>query len=407
MPKNQPWTEEEVRILHENTHLQLNQLVLLLPSHGISSIRWKRQSLGLCTKRGPQKPPTQIGDVYGRLTVLSLEMRSVGRQNQSYAYVKCGCEKQTEKWVPVCVLRSGGSKSCGCWAADNRFAVEEKIRSKIFVGQVFGMLTVISEPYYKKRSGMNQRFATCRCSEHAELEVLCTKLRTGRQTHCGCMHNENIRQAGTTHGASGTRLYSCWCAMRKRCLDTTGKHPRYAGRGIAICDEWQEYPAFEAWALANGYSDSLEIDRIDFDGHYHPENCRWVTRIEQANNKSNNHRETYEGETKTLAEWARDPRCQVHYDLLDGRLRQGWNFARAFTTPVIKPKATPPAENVSPARTPCYWTYMEETKTLADWVRDPRCRVTPGTITERLSRGWSFHEALTTPPYGKKVVQTT
>lgn len=102
------------------------------------------------------------------------------------------------------------------------------------------------------------------------------------------------------------RLYRIWCAMRERCRRAANnRYNRYGGRGIKVCDEWQDYIVFKAWAIKSGYSDGLTIDRIDNNGNYEPSNCRWADNYEQANNKRNNHLITYNGETHSAAEWAR------------------------------------------------------------------------------------------------------
>lgn len=88
------------------------------------------------------------------------------------------------------------------------------------------------------------------------------------------------------HGMSHTRLYSCWKGMKGRCNNVNGRcYHRYGGRGITYCSEWEEFEPFMKWALANGYSDDLTLDRIDNDGNYCPENCKWSTQKEQASNK--------------------------------------------------------------------------------------------------------------------------
>ena len=89
-----------------------------------------------------------------------------------------------------------------------------------------------------------------------------------------------------SHGMSRTRLYRCWQDMKHRCLNENSKdYHRYGGRGICFCDEWKDFEPFRDWALANGYNNKLTIDRIDNDGNYCPENCKWSTQQEQALNK--------------------------------------------------------------------------------------------------------------------------
>lgn len=125
-----------------------------------------------------------------------------------------------------------------------------------------------------------------------------------------------------------------WHAMRRRCSDARAHNfHKYGGRGIAVCKEWdQSYATFRAWALGNGYEQNLVIDRRNNDGPYSPYNCRWITPIQNANNTRLNVRISAFGETKTLSEWSRDPRCRATYQTLAYRIRAGWEPKRAITT---------------------------------------------------------------------------
>lgn len=143
----------------------------------------------------------------------------------------------------------------------------------------------------------------CICGRYRHL----TKQRLERGTpSCGCRRYETAASKRKTHGMSKTRLYHIWSDMKGRCYRTHNKnYGLYGGKGIRVCDEWKNnFQAFCNWALANGYSENLTIDRIDSNKNYEPNNCRWATQREQCNNISRNHLLTYKGETKTMSEWA-------------------------------------------------------------------------------------------------------
>lgn len=118
------------------------------------------------------------------------------------------------------------------------------------------------------------------------------------------------------HGGKKERLYMVWCTMKQRCLNPNNKQYAYYGaRGITICEEWMhDYSVFRKWSLENGYEDNgkLSIDRINNDGNYEPENCRWVDRITQANNQSTNVIISYNGKTQTLRQWSRETGISAH-----------------------------------------------------------------------------------------------
>lgn len=129
-------------------------------------------------------------------------------------------------------------------------------------------------------------------------------------------------------------LYTVWKGMRARCHDPNhASAKRYYERGIDLVSEWDDYKNFYEWSIANGYKYGLAIDRIDNDGMYSPENCRWVTHKVNANNTSKNLVLEAFGEFKSASEWSDDIRCAVPLNTLYQRIENGWGSESAIITP--------------------------------------------------------------------------
>lgn len=129
----------------------------------------------------------------------------------------------------------------------------------------------------------------CRCECGKEVNVCGSQLENGHDKSCGCLNNENrkkIFQYTIKHGKTNTRLYSIWSDMKNRCTSPCNEHySRYGGRGIKICSEWQhDFQSFYDWAMSHGYEENLSIDRINVNGNYCPDNCRWIEQKYQARN---------------------------------------------------------------------------------------------------------------------------
>ena len=128
------------------------------------------------------------------------------------------------------------------------------------------------------------------------------------------------------------RLYNIWYDMKRRCYDTKNKrYKRYGGRGITVCDEWLNFQNFYNWAINNGYTRELTIDRINNDEYYSPNNCRWVSWERQANNKSNNHTLTL---TLSMADWSK--LLGLSYYAIRARKNRGWSDYDTLMQPIIK-----------------------------------------------------------------------
>ena len=153
----------------------------------------------------------------------------------------------------------------------------------------------------------NQRRWLCDCECGGTKTTSEDNLKRGHCKSCGCLYAKigGKPKHGTEHGESKTRLYKIWSRMIWRCERPSYKYyADYGGRGIFVCDEWHSFKEFKIWSLANGYGDTLTIDRIDNSGGYSPDNCRWATPKQQANNRRSNRKISYNGEERNIAEWA-------------------------------------------------------------------------------------------------------
>lgn len=186
-------------------------------------------------------------------------------------------------------------------------------------GSVFGRLTVLQRADdYVSRQGKHYAKWLCRCDCGNQISVRGDALKRGGILSCGCLQKEvtskRAKVENVTHGHShNERLYGVWVNMRRRCSNPKrSDYPSYGGRGISVCEEWdKDYVAFRTWSLSHGYDENAAfgectLDRIDVNGNYCPENCRWATVLEQGQNKRNNVLLEYQGETKTMTAWARE-----------------------------------------------------------------------------------------------------
>jgi len=206
-------------------------------------------------------------------------------------------------------------------------------------GQRFGRLVVLYETGERK---CGQVVWHCRCDCGSEVDIRGGDLASGHTTSCGCYQRERTAEVHTTHGMARQReqhpVYWIWSAMLQRCENQDHKYYKdYGGRGITVCDEWHDSQAFIDWALANNWRKGLTLDRIDNNGNYEPDNCRWTTRKEQARNRRSNRLITFNDKTQTMAEWAEE--LNIPYHALKHRIgRYHWSIERALTEPARRPK---------------------------------------------------------------------
>lgn len=254
------------------------------------------------------------GRIFGRLTVVG--PRETDRRGRPLWVCVCACGN-TSRVSPE-NLKSGRQKSCGCLRRD-----AGRLRAKDLTGLRFSRLTVI-----KRADGARGRVRwECLCDCGNTVIVPAAYLTAGNTKSCGCLNRDS--KPNKTHGMSDTRLYGIWSGMLGRCLEKNNpSYLNYGARGVSVCESWRTFENFCSWAMLNGYADDLTIDRIDNNGGYCPENCRWATKKMQAVNR----RTSVFIRGKCLKEWAES--VGIPYKTLYYRVRHGWDFDRAISEPV-------------------------------------------------------------------------
>lgn len=188
-------------------------------------------------------------------------------------------------------------------------------------GQRFERLIVIERSGV---SGSGKAQWLCKCDCGNETIATTDSLKRSKVTSCGCRHKEIVSTVNTTHGMTNTRLHTIWAGMKNRCTNSKDYNYRnYGARGIKVCNEWSNsFLSFYNWALNNGYSGNLTIDRINNNGNYEPSNCKWSTDKEQSNNKRTNLYITYNGITQTAKQWSEE--LGINYNTIRTRYHKGW-----------------------------------------------------------------------------------
>lgn len=200
-------------------------------------------------------------------------------------------------------------------------------------GQRFGRLTVLERDCLTNKRNAYW-ICICECGNYSS--VASGSLKNGTTKSCGCLNKEPTVKPCYRHGQHRSRLYGVWHGMKSRCYNPNLKYYKhYGGRGITVCEEWRnDFSTFYDWAMANGYDENAErgectLDRINVNGNYEPSNCRWASVVEQANNRRGNRMVAAFGETKTMAQWARD--AGISYNTFAQRIEDGWSPEEALT----------------------------------------------------------------------------
>lgn len=209
---------------------------------------------------------------------------------------------------------------------------------KDLTGKKFNRLTVISFSHLIKKG--YRYYWNCICDCGNKVIARGDGLHNGDYQSCGCYQKEQVakalRKTATKHGFAPrghpTREYKTWAQMKNRCSNPKAHNfSLYGGRGIRVCDRW--FNSFETFFQDMGFCPSQKhsIERIDTNGDYHPENCKWATAIEQANNTRRNRFLEFQGRKMTIAQWSRE--TGIAYANIYHRINHGWSIRHALTTP--------------------------------------------------------------------------
>lgn len=231
----------------------------------------------------------------------------------------------------------------------------------------------------------------CKCDCGNYVLVYTSGLASGKTQSCGCLQRERAKDANHTHGDSRPgaeyyRLYHVWKSMKSRCYNpNNAEYKYYGGRGITVCDAWHKYDNFKEWAISSGYDvgaafGDCTIDRIDVNGDYSPDNCRWADLFVQGANKTNTIVINDCGTPMSLRSFA------IKHGKIPGTVRDRFlNGTELLSDYSIKKQ---------------YYTHNGETHYLREWA--DIVGILPETISWRIKNGWSVDEALTTPAGQKR-----
>lgn len=250
-------------------------------------------------------------------------------------------------------------------------------------GQRFGRLVAINA---KEKDKYGAYLWTCQCDCGNVIKSYSWDLKNGRTKSCGCFKLDNITAFNYKHGNCYTRIYRIWLGMKDRCTNPkNNSYHNYGGRGITICENWKnDFNSFYNWAISNGYNDTLSIERIDVNGNYCPENCKWATISEQNNNTRRSILITYNGETKTLKEWSSS--FKLNYSTVYSRYKKGNTIEEIFND-YVRPKKL-------------FLEYDNKIYTIVELSRIYGIDIS--TLKHRLKIGWTLTDAFNKPSKKKK-----
>ena len=259
-----------------------------------------------------------VGQKYGHLTIIEM----IPGHDGIPASVKCQCDCGNTITAITNNVKRGNTRSCGCMPharktkyvrGDEATVVRTEKKGKRdpkpknLDGRRFGRLTVLKFAGYDKT---DHAVYECQCDCGKTKTVRGNSLFSGDTTSCGCQRRiasqRKARHGDSREDSPYAPIYNTWLIMRERCHNpNSDNYKDYGGRGIKVCDEWNRYESFKEWSLDHGWKPGLSIDRIDVNGDYTPENCRWTDRKTQANNTRKAIRLNWDGVNISAYDWAK------------------------------------------------------------------------------------------------------
>lgn len=277
-----------------------------------------------------------IGTRFGKLVVS--ERVKVPGKNLQYL---CDCDCGNKALVLAIYLTTNQTKSCGCYKGEYARELSDKnTKYNIAVGDTFGRLTVEEIVVGK---GNRKYSCCCSCGSTKKVVVRGASLATGNTKSCGCLKSELASERRITHGKSNTNTFSIYRGMKNRCCNPRSKHySNYGARGIVVSEEWlNSYEVFLA-DMGERPGKAYSLDRIDNDGPYSKDNCRWATRAEQGINKRNTVYVIFQDQKVALNTLANE--YNINRTTVSQRIKNGWSVEDAVLT---KPRAKPTSAGVT------------------------------------------------------------
>lgn len=260
------------------------------------------------------------------------------------------------------------------------------MRKLDLVGVRFGRLVVVS--LSDQKGGRNQRKWECICDCGNRKTVQGESLRDGSSKSCGCLRID--QKSNLSHGLSKSRIYRIYRHMVNRCSNSkVDSYPLYGGRGIVVCDEWKRFEPFYEWAMNNGYSEVLSIDRIDNEKGYSPDNCQWSSVVDQARNKRNT------VGSEEIASKVRELRAN---GVRNKDVSDQLGLSRTTVSDITYHRSWSDGKTKKGSEKQIVFVEFDSKKQMAHvWEKDPRVKVCASTIIRRKRSGMSDFDCLFAP----------